>query len=168
MSKSFAEINESYNKSITDEYERIKNQFLPAIREKIADFDTARNQCKANCLKDFCKNSVFSKLTGNAKDPEVCNQLESMMMQRGDYEIATFCKVSNREKTRIACAHANTLHKNIQVLFQLYKANHAEPDNDDVTAEEVKFYTMTTKVKPKGGSKMRKKRTRKTLRKCRK
>lgn len=151
--KTFEQINQEYNDALTAEYERIRDNFLQEIRAKIGEFRGARDRCRSKCLADFCDDSIFSKLVGNKKDPVVCKQLGEMMQSKGDYEVATFCKVSPSEKVKESCAAASGLQRKIQDLFNMHKKI-GSPD-PDVSKEEGDFYALTTKPKSNTGGNRR-------------
>ena len=151
--KTFEQINQEYNDALTAEYERIRDNFLQEIRAKIEEYGDARGRCRSKCLADFCDDSIFSKLVGNKKDPGVCKQVGEMMQSKGDYEVATFCKVSQSEKVKDACAAASGLQRKIQDLFNMHKKN-GSPDLN-VSQEEADFYALTTKPKSSTGGNRR-------------
>ena len=151
--KTFEQINQEYNDALTAEYERIRDNFLEEIHTKIVEFKVARDKCRRKCLSDFCNESIFSGFTGNKKDPEVCKQVGEMMQSKGDYEVATFCKVSPSEKVKESCAAASGLQRKIQDLFNMHKTKGSFDDN--VSEEEAKFYALTTKPKSNTGGNRR-------------
>jgi hypothetical protein len=149
--KTFEQINQEYNDALTAEYERIRDNFLEEIRAKIGEFRGARDRCRSKCLADFCDDSIFSKLMGKKKDPLVCEELGEMMKSKGDYEVATFCKVSPSEKVKESCAAASGLQRKIQDLFNMHKTN----GFPNVSQEEIDFYALTTKPKSNTGGNRR-------------
>jgi hypothetical protein len=151
--QTFEQINQEYNDAITAEYDNIQSNFIEEIRLKINEFIHTRDRCKAKCLRDYCEDSMFNKLIGKKKEQEVCTQLEQMMKSKGDYDVATFCKVSSSEKVQVACTAANRLHRKIQDLFNLHKKN-----GFDVSKEEAEFYALTTKPKSNTGGTRNKRR----------
>lgn len=155
--KTFEQINQEYNDAITAEYGNIQGNFIEEIRLKINEFIQTRDRCKAKCLRDFCEDSTFNKLFGKKKDEGVCTQVEQMMKSKGDYDVATFCKVSSSEKAREACTAANGLQRKIQDLFNMHKKN-----GFDVSNEEAEFYALTTKPKSSMGGTRNKRRVSKS------
>lgn len=151
--KTFEQINQEYYDALNTEYERIRDNFLQEIRAKIVEFKVARDKCRRKCLSDFCDESIFSGFTGKKKDPVVCQQLGDMMQSKGDYEVATFCKVSPSQKVKESCAAASGLHRKIQDLFNMYTTKGSF--NKDVSEEEAKFYALTTKPKSNTGGNRR-------------
>ena len=151
--KSFEEINQEYNEALNAEYDNIQDNFIEEIRLKINEFIQTRDRCKAKCLRDFCEDSTFNKLFGKKKDEGVCTQVEQMMKSKGDYDVATFCKVSQSEKAREACTASYRLQRKIQDLFNMHKKN-----GFDVSNEEAEFYALTTKPKSNTGGTRNKRR----------
>jgi hypothetical protein len=158
--ETFEEKNISYNNALKNEYERIQGNFLQEIRAKIEEFKVKRQICRSKCLSHFCDDKIFSKLLGKKKDPMVCNQLRQMMESKGDYEVASFCKVSEVEKVVESCISANSMQKMIQDLFNMHKKNGSDPI---VSKEESDFYALTTKPKSSLGGKFTKDRKKKRL-----
>ena len=158
--KTFEEQTISYNDVLKNEYERIQANFLQEIRAKIEEFKVTIKMCRTKCFSHYCDDNIFSKLVGNKKDPMVCKQLGEMMNSKGDYDVATFCRVSQIEKVVEPCTAANSMQRMIQDLFNMHKKNGSDPI---VSKEESDFYALTTKPKSNIGGKFTKDRKKKRL-----
>jgi hypothetical protein len=139
LQKAFRLSNDAKIKLVNDEYERIKDNFLEKITEKMITYNQVVQNCGELCKKDFCK-----------KDESTCDEITSMIKNRSNSEFVNLCKnvSDNNDELKHACSDANSQEFMIQQLFFMYKTNNKENVNNDadynnIIFKEWEFYNNT-------------------------
>lgn len=134
VQNAFQAANDAKIQSVKDEYQRIKDNFLEKITEKMTTYEETVDNCSKLCKIDFC-----------TKDEGTCSQIGEMISKKSNSEFVNLCKnVSDDNKSlKQACSDANTQEFMIQQLFFMYKSDKEniskDKDYDIIISTENRF-----------------------------
>jgi hypothetical protein len=135
--ETFQEIEIKKQRSIDNEYNLIKGNFLNEIKKKIIYFKQVLKICSEKCIQEKCND-----------DKTMCSQINSMMQERPNSEFVTLCRnTAASDSIKQICSIANTIEDTIEKLFIAYKKDYKDkPHNEDydkIILAEKRFYDLT-------------------------
>lgn len=114
LQKAFRAANDAKIQSVKDEYQRIKDNFLEKITEKMTTYEETVDNCSKLCKIYFC-----------TKGKKTCDQIGQMIDTKSNSEFVNLCKNVSDDNNSLkqACSDANTQDFMIEQLFFMYKSD---------------------------------------------